>query len=213
MRGVLFDYGGVLTTHVGESMDAWQARDRVQPESFGRVLKKWLSRDAAAGNPIHQLESGAITGDEFSRLLAAELVDVDGQELEPEGMLDRMFAGIRQAPEMYALVRGLKSAGLKVGLLSNSWANTYPRSEIDELFDPVVISGEVGLRKPDRAIYELALAQMGLAAHEVVFIDDGIPNVEGAERAGLIALRHVDAATTRAGLAELVPDLSTAGAR
>jgi putative hydrolase of the HAD superfamily len=94
-----------------------------------------------------------------------------------------------------------------VGLLSNSWGNTYPRERIDALLDPVVISGEVGLRKPHAAIFELALERLGVPADRVLFIDDAEPNILGARAVGLQALLHADAATTRAALAALIPTL------
>lgn len=110
---------------------------------------------------------------------------------------------------MFALVEELRAAGLRVGLLSNSWGNTYPRARIDALLDPVVISGEVGLRKPDVAIYELALDRLGVPADRVLFIDDADPNVLGARASGLRALLHVDHPSTRSSLAELVPELNS----
>jgi HAD superfamily hydrolase (TIGR01509 family) len=109
---------------------------------------------------------------------------------------------------MFALAEELRGLGLRVGLVSNSWGNTYPRELIDALLDPIVISGEVGLRKPDAAIYELALHRLGVAAERTLFVDDAEPNVLGARAVGLQALLHTDAAATRVALAVLVPDLS-----
>nr|WP_240963304.1 HAD-IA family hydrolase [Antrihabitans stalactiti] len=108
---------------------------------------------------------------------------------------------------MFELAEDLREAGLAVGLLSNSWGNTYPRAQIDELFDPVVISGEVGLRKPHAAIYELAVDKLGVPADRVLFIDDAEPNVLGARAVGLQALLHLDHPSTRAAVAELAPHL------
>ena len=71
-----------------------------------------------------------------------------------------------------------------------------------------MISGEVGLRKPHAAIYELALDRLGVPADRVLFIDDAEPNVLGARAVGLQSLLHIDHASTRAALAELVPDLN-----
>jgi putative hydrolase of the HAD superfamily len=79
---------------------------------------------------------------------------------------------------------------------------------MDELFDPIVISGEVGLRKPDRAIYELALAQLDVPAQEAVFIDDAEPNLLGARAVGITTVLHRDASSTRRRLAQLIPSLS-----
>jgi putative hydrolase of the HAD superfamily len=211
---VVFDYGGVLTLPVRESIDAWLEADGIDPASFSRTLKAWLSRDAQDGTPIHRLETGELSVPEFDALLAAELATVDGRPVDPVGVLKRLFAGMQPDPAMFALVEDLRAAGVRVGLLSNSWGNTYPRERIDALFHAVVISGEVGMRKPLAPIYELALERLGIPAGRVLFIDDAEPNILGARRVGLQAFLHADAVTTRAALAALIPDLdlSTTGA-
>ena len=205
---VLFDYGGVLTNPVKHSIAGWLAADAIEPESFSRTLRAWLSRDAEDGTPVHRLETGELTIPDFEALLAAELRTVDGRAVAPEGILGRLFADMQPEPAMFALAEELRATGLKVGLLSNSWGNTYPRARIDALLDPVVISGEVGLRKPHAAIYELALDRLGVPADRVLFVDDAEPNVLGARTVGLQALLHTDHPSTRAALAELVPDLN-----
>lgn len=205
---VLFDYGGVLTGPVKHSIAAWLAADAIEPESFSRTLQAWLSRNAQDGSPVHRLETGELTVAEFESLLAAELRTTEGSAVAPDGILRRLFAGMQPDPAMFALVEELRATGMKVGLLSNSWGNTYPRARIDAILDPVVISGEVGLRKPHAAIYELALDRLGLPADRVLFIDDAEPNVLGARTAGLHALLHTDPLSTRAALVELVPDLN-----
>jgi len=205
---VLFDYGGVLTGPVKHSIAGWLAADAIEPESFSRTLRAWLSQDAEDGTPIHRLETGDLTVADFEVLLAAELRTTDGRAVVPDGILGRLFATLQPDPAMFALAEELRATGLKVGLLSNSWAHTYPRARIDALLDPVVISGEVGLRKPHAAIYELALDRLGLTADQVLFIDDAEPNVLGARAVGLHALLHADHPTTRAALADLVPDLN-----
>ncbi|MFC7505762.1 HAD family hydrolase, partial [Nocardioides sp. GCM10030258] len=172
---VLFDYGGVLTGPVKHSIANWLAADAIEPESFSGALQAWLSRNAPDGTPVHRLETGELTVAEFERLLAAELRTTDGSAVVPDGILSRLFAGMLPDAEMFLLAEELRFAGLEVGLLSNSWGNTYPRARIDALLDPVVISGEVGLRKPHAAIYELALDRLGLPADRVLFIDDAEP--------------------------------------
>lgn len=211
---VVFDYGGVLTLPVRESIDAWLEADGIDPASFSRTLKAWLSRDAQVGTPIHRLETGELSVPEFDALLAAELATVDGRPVDPVGVLKRLFAGMQPDPAMFALVEDLRAAGVRVGLLSNSWGNTYPRERIDALFDPVLISGEVGMRKPLAPIYELALERLHTPAGRVLFIDDAEPNIVGARHVGLQSFLHTDAVTTRAALAALIPDLdlSTTGA-
>ncbi|MFF8605630.1 HAD family hydrolase [Streptomyces sp. NPDC015346] len=205
---VLFDYGGVLTGPVKRAIADWLVADAIAPESFSHTLRAWLSRDAPDGTPIHRLETGELPVEEFEALFAAELRTTDGRPVIASGILGRFFAGMRPDPAMFALAEELRRHDVRVGLLSNSWGNTYPRRWIDAFFDPVVISGEVGLRKPHAAIYELALDRLGVPPDRVLFLDDAEPNVLGARSVGLHGLLHVDASSTRAALAGLVPDLN-----
>jgi HAD superfamily hydrolase (TIGR01509 family) len=205
--GVLFDYGGVMTGPVGDSIRAWHAADGIDPASFTKTLKQWLSRTVNWETPIHQLETGEVSIEEFEQTFAAELTTVEGSAPEASGILGRMFAEMRPDPEMFSLVEELRATGVRVGLLSNSWGDMYPRELIDDLFDPVVISGEIGLRKPQAAIYEHALDLLELPAGRVLFIDDAEPNIIGARAAGLHALLHTSPSCTRAALATLLPAL------
>ena len=91
---------------------------------------------------------------------------------------------------MTALVRRARHAGLRTGLLSNSWGNDYPRDGWDEMFDVVVISGEVGMRKPEPEIFHHTLDLIGLAAAECVFVDDLPHNVAAAVELGMVGVRH-----------------------
>jgi len=204
---VVFDYGGVLTTPVRDSIAAWLTRDGIDPASFSRTLKAWMSRSVADGTPIHRLETGELSAAEFEALLAAELVGVGGGPVAAGGLLDGLFADLRPDPAMFELVAELRTVGVRVALLSNSWGNSYPRDRIDALFDPVVISSEIGMRKPDPEIFEHTLGLLGVQAADAVFVDDAAQNVAGAQRSGLHTVRHVNAATTRHYLARRLPGL------
>lgn len=210
LRAAVFDYGGVLTTPVRHTIASWLEADRITPESFSRTLRSWLSRSAPDGTPIHRLETGELGTAEFERLLAAELTTYDGSPVLAEGLLTRLFREMGTDAVMIGLVREIRSSGVRTVLLSNSWGNTYPRELIAELFDGVVISGEVGLRKPDPKIYHLALDQIGAAAAESVFIDDAEPNIEAAAALGMHTVHHAEPAVTRRRLAELIPGLAAA---
>jgi putative hydrolase of the HAD superfamily len=201
---VVFDYGGVLTTPVHESIRAWLERDGIDPNSFSRTLKAWLSRSALEGTPIHRLETGELSILEFDTLLGAELVDVTGEPLPPMDLLKGMFADMRPDPVMFDLVRDLKNAGIRVALLSNSWGNTHPREQIDALFDPVVVSGEVGMRKPNPEIFTHVLDLLNVAPNRVVFVDDAEPNTDGARLLGIQTILHTEPETTRRELARLI---------
>ena len=108
-------------------------------------------------------------------------------------MLTRMFAGMRVETSMLDMVRAARADGIRTGLLSNSWGLNYERDGWDTLFEAVVISGEVGLRKPDPAIYALAAQRLDLPPEQIVFVDDLRPNVRAAVAAGMVGVQHVDA--------------------
>ena len=96
-------------------------------------------------------------------------------------------------------------AGIRTALLSNSWGNDYPREGWADMFDVVVISGEVGMRKPDREIFELVLNRIGLTAAECVFIDDIPRNVTAAAQVGLVGIVHRSFDETAGELESLFP--------
>lgn len=206
---VVFDYGGVLTTPIGDSIAAWLEADGIRPASFSAALKEWLGRRAEDGTPIHRLETGELSAQEFGAVLAARLTTFDGTPVDPTGVVHRLFAGMRADEPMYELVADLHAAGVRTALLSNSWGNTYPRERLTALMDVMVISGEVGLRKPGPEIYRITLERLGIAdPATAVFIDDAEPNVIGAAAVGMRGLLHTDAASTRTALAALIPALA-----
>jgi putative hydrolase of the HAD superfamily len=198
LRGLLVDYGGVLTNPLSEFIGNWMRTDGVDPDRFADLMRRWLGPDVDR-NPIHDLETGRIDAAEFERLLAVELA-TDGpdpaQARHTAGMLTRMFSGMRVEPSMIDVLRTARAAGLRTGLLSNSWGLDYEREGWETLFDAVVISGEVGLRKPDPAIYALAAKRMALPPEQIVFVDDLRPNVRAAVVAGMVGVQHVDVGTT-----------------
>jgi putative hydrolase of the HAD superfamily len=99
---------------------------------------------------------------------------------------------------MLNAVRKARESGLRTALLSNSWGNrdSYAFEHFDTLFDAVVISGEVGMRKPDPGIYALAAREVGVPPGQCVFVDDIAANVRGAVEAGMVGVHHTDTAAT-----------------
>ncbi|NMD56093.1 HAD-IA family hydrolase [Tsukamurella conjunctivitidis] len=192
------------------SIEAWIADESIDPASFTTTLKAWLGRDAESGSPIHRLETGELPEAEFDAEFAAALRTTTGAPVDPDGVLRRMFARVEEDPAMWELAEDLRAAGVPVAIVSNSWGggNLYPRERLAALFAPVIISEEVGLRKPDPGIFTLALDALGVAADRAAFIDDAAPNVEGAAALGIRAVHHTDPETTRAALRELIPALA-----
>jgi putative hydrolase of the HAD superfamily len=105
--------------------------------------------------------------------------------------VDRMFGGVGPDEAMQAVLRRARAAGIRTGLISNSMGDTvYDRSTFAELFDGVVISGEVGLHKPQPEIFLLGAERAGVEPAECVFVDDLRENCEGAEAVGMTAILH-----------------------
>ena len=120
-------------------------------------------------------------------------------------MLRRMFAASVPIPAMYDTIRAVRKAGFSTALLSNSWGcDEYPRADFPELFDAVVISAEVGMRKPEEGIFLHAVQTLGLTPQECVFIDDMQANVDAATACGMAAVLHTEAETTAAALQDLL---------
>lgn len=202
-RAVLFDFGGVLTSAVADSFGVWVVENDVDGPAAAAVIGGWLSGAQGEPNPLHALETGSAPAHEFETALAERLRRRDGSPVSPVGLLDGLFAGLRPQEEMWQLAGELRRSGTAVGLLSNSWGGQYPEQRLAEVFDDVVISERVGLRKPDPAIYRLAAQRIGVAATGCVFIDDLPINVTAAQRLGMSGIVHKDPAGTRLALQRL----------
>jgi len=207
-KALIVDYGGVLTSPLGNAMDHWFTTDDIDQASFRETMRDWLGlteSTTASVSPIHALERGDVAPDEFERQLAARLRTVGGGPVVAEGLLMRMFAGYAGAEPspLIEAVRRVKAAGFATALLSNSWGMDYPREAWPDLFDVVVISGEVRMRKPEAEIYHLTLDQLGLSGADCVFVDDLRPNVRAAAELGIVGIEHVSADATMAELERL----------
>ncbi len=208
LRGVITDWGGVMTNPMAEAMNAWLDADGIDRKSYAAAIRPWLAQAYEAGstgNPVHALERGECVAEEFERALADRLVRFDGQPVVAEGLLNRMFAASTMVAAMRELMRALRQAGVRTALLSNSWGGTgYPRDIFPEMFDVVVISAEVGMRKPEEEIFRHAAALLGLEPEECVFIDDIQANVLAAEAVGLVGVCHREPSRTAELLGELL---------
>ena len=198
LRALLVDFGGVLTTNVWDSFRAF-----CDAEGLDRVrVKKLFREDPEALALLRRLETGELDEDEFS----ADFGPLLGIPRERhEGLVDRLFAGMQPEESMFEALRRARRAGLKTGMISNSWGRgRYDRSMFDELFDGVVISGEVGLHKPQPQIFELGAERVGLPPSKCVFVDDLKENCEGAEAVGMVAVLHRGPDQTLERLEELL---------
>jgi epoxide hydrolase-like predicted phosphatase len=193
LRALLVDWGGVLTEPLESAMRSWAETDGVDFDHYSNVMREWLGQhqgELAITNPVAALERGEIEVPHFEEEFAARLSLATGHPVRAAGLVQRMFDQFAHAPAMSALVLRARRAGLRTGLLSNSWGNEYPREGWDEMFDAIVISGEVGMRKPEPAIFRHALELLGAMADETVFVDDLRVNVLAAAELGLVGVHH-----------------------
>jgi putative hydrolase of the HAD superfamily len=208
LRGVIIDWGGVMTNPILETINAWIEAEGVDRASYTAVMRPWVSQaydPDGAGNPIHALERGECTNEEFEQLLADQLVLVGGGPVPADGLLARMFAATLPDVAMQEMLRACRQAGFQTALLSNSWGRLdYPRHLFPELFDAVVISGEAGMRKPEPRIFLHAAALLGLEPAECIFIDDIEANVLAAEAVGMVGVHHRELRSTTERLSELL---------
>jgi len=185
-RAVIFDFGGVfIDSPFTALVEAAQARNLDPDHMLGLIFGPY---DQDTDHPWHRLERGEVTVMEARDQILADSVAQAGQAVDPFELLAAL-SGSEVRAEMVEFCRGVRSRGLKTGLLTNNakefedfWRPLIP---LDELFDDVVDSSEVGLRKPDARIYELALGRLGVEAADAVFVDDAPGNVAGAERVGI----------------------------
>jgi epoxide hydrolase-like predicted phosphatase len=184
---LLIDWGGVLTTNLFASFQAHCLRAQIDP---AKLLGRFRD-DREARQLLIELETGKLAERDFEVELARLL------EVEPDGLIDGLFAGVEPDTAMVGAVRTLRGAGVKTGLVSNSWGvHRYPHDLFDELFDGVVISGDEGIRKPAKRMYELGAARLGVAPDACVFVDDLPFNLTPAEEMGMATIHHTDAAKT-----------------
>jgi putative hydrolase of the HAD superfamily len=182
MKGLLVDFGGVLTTNVFQSFKAFCVAEGLPENAFRDLLKS----DPEVRANLRKLETNQMTADEFGRHIGP-LLGV----AETDGLMNRLFSGIGPDLAMIDAVRSTRGAGIRTGLISNSvGSDIYDQAVLDELFESVVISGEVGLHKPQPEIFRLGAERIDLPPEQCVFVDDLRENCAGAEAVGMTAILH-----------------------
>lgn len=187
-QGLILDFGGVVTTDLFAEWSAFCVREGLEPGAFARVLND----DQEGRHAFEDVEAGKISQREFEVTLGHLL------GIEDHGLLTRALDGLRPRTEVLDLIHRARSAGIRVGLLSNSWGDgeydPYAGYDLDSIFDAVVISGDTGTRKPDAAIYLIAADELGVPPGECVFADDTAANLPVAEELGMATVHFTDAA-------------------
>ncbi|MGZ4166948.1 MAG: HAD family hydrolase [Solirubrobacteraceae bacterium] len=193
--GLLVDWGGVMTTDLFASFRAFCEQEDLSPDAIGERFRT----DRASRDLLIALETGALPEAEFEQRFAETL------GVSPDRLIERMFAGGSPDDAMQHAVRAARAAGIRTGLISNSWGTSrYDRALLAELFDGVVISGEVGMRKPTPEIYEHGARAIGLAPEACVFVDDLTFNLAPARELGMATVHHVASQETIGELQRLL---------
>jgi putative hydrolase of the HAD superfamily len=186
-RGLLIDWGGVLTTNLFASFRDYCVRVQIDPQS----LRVRFSSDPQFRELLIALEKGELQETNFEQQLAPLL------GVEPDGLIDGLFAGVQPDAAMVEAVRLARAGGVRTALVSNSWGvHRYPHDLFDELFDGVVISAVEGTRKPSRRMYELGAERAGVAPEQAVYVDDLPFNLTPAEELGMATIHHTSAEQT-----------------
>jgi putative hydrolase of the HAD superfamily len=185
--GLLIDWGGVLTTNLFASFQAYCLQAQIDPQT----LRGRFSADPASRELLIALEKGELEEAAFELRFAALL------EVEPDGLIDGLFAGVQPDMAMVDAVSRAHDAGVRTALVSNSWGiHRYPHDLLSKIFDGIVLSGEERIRKPSRRMYELGAERAGAPAERCVFVDDLAFNLPPAEKLGMATVHHISAETT-----------------
>ena len=193
--GLLVDWGGVMTTDVFASFGAFCVREGLAEGAVQQLFRS----DLTARGLLAGLETGAVTQDAFERGIAA-LLDVPAP-----GLIERLMRDTRPEPRMAEAVLAARAAGIRTGLVSNSWGSGgYPREQFAELFVGVVISGEAKVCKPSREIYELGAEAISVRPDQCVFVDDLRGNLKPAQELGMAVVHHTSVDETLERLSDLL---------
>ena len=190
IRALISDFGGVLTTPLSAGFLAYQEEAGVSLEELGGAMARATA--AHGDHPLFVLERGEISEAEFARRLEEQL---DGR-FDLGRLRQLYFERLDPNPPMIEWVAGARERGLRTALLTNNvreweplWRAKLP--ELERIFEVVVDSAFVGMRKPEPEIYELTLERLGgeVEAADCLFLDDLEVNCETARALGMRAVR------------------------
>ena len=196
VRAVICDFGGVLTTPLIGAFAAFQEGTGISLEHLGTAMSA-ATADLDGAHPLFELECGRISEERFLGLLRTHLEPEIGHRPELHRFKEQYFDALDPNHEMIDLMASLRDRGYRMALLTNNvreWEPVWRRMlPVDEIFETVVDSAFVGMRKPDPAIYELTVARLdGIAADQSLFIDDTEINCEAARELGIQTVHFRD---------------------
>jgi putative hydrolase of the HAD superfamily len=197
VRAVICDFGGVLTTPLLRSFAAVQDETGISFEVLGRAMQRIAEADGE--HPLFELERGKISEARFLDRLRGELAADLGHQPELHRFSEIYFDALEPNQPMIDLMRGVRGRGLRMALLTNNvreweplWRSMLP---VDEIFEVVVDSAFVGIRKPEPQIYELTLTRLreasglrDLGAGDCLFVDDAEVNCDSAGALGMMTI-------------------------
>ncbi|HZN88171.1 MAG TPA: HAD family phosphatase [Thermoleophilaceae bacterium] len=191
-RVLISDFGGVLSSPLEAGFLAYQEESGVTLAELGRAMAG--AAEEHGDQPLFQLERGEITEAEFRARIEAHLE----RDFDLARLIELSIKRVESNTPMVEFVRELRADGVRAALLTNNvreWESLWRSPLVDDLFEVVVVSAEVGLRKPDPAIYTLTLERLGdsVSAEDCVFVDDLEINCEAARALGIQAVHFVDA--------------------
>jgi putative hydrolase of the HAD superfamily len=191
---VISDFGGVLTSPLIQSFASVQDETGIPMDELGEAMSRIEAEDGS--HPLFELETGRVAEVDFLNRLAAALEPVIGHRPEMHRFSEIYFDALHPNEPMIELMREMKNAGYTMAMLTNNVREWEPRWRsmlpVDEIFELVIDSGFVGMRKPDAEIYELTLERLGGPSPEsCLFIDDIEANIEGAAALGLKTVHYV----------------------
>ncbi|HEY2438721.1 MAG TPA: HAD family phosphatase, partial [Solirubrobacteraceae bacterium] len=184
---VISDFGGVLTSPLLGSFQAFQESSGISLQELGTAMAAIAAHRGA--NPLFELETARITEEQFLTELAGRLSEQLGRPVTLDGFGESYFANLEPNEPMIDYMRSLRERGYKLAICTNNvreWEPLWRRMlPVDEIFDVVVDSAFVGTRKPEPRIYELTLARLGVEAAAAVMIDDIEINCAAARELGI----------------------------
>jgi HAD superfamily hydrolase (TIGR01509 family) len=194
VRGLLVDFGGVLTNPLEPLLREFC---RAKGLADDAITASMVPGSAFKGE-LDAFERGEVSEQEFTARFASHL------GLAPADLAD-MWVNLRLDEQMFGVVSHFRRQGVRTCLLSNSWGlGVYPRDRLAEAFDGVVISGEVGMRKPEGAIFLRAASLIEVDPTCCVVVDDSPSNLSGALAVGMTVVRHLDPETTMKDLTRVL---------
>ena len=190
IEAIVSDFGGVLTTPLIETFAALQEEDQLDQGAMRAAIQRITAETGS--HPVHELETGRMTERDFLAALAAQLHADLGRDVEMHSFAERYFGHLQPNEPMLVFLRELRDRGYRLAMLTNNvrewearWRAMLP---VDELFEVVVDSGFVGLRKPDPAIYRLTCDRLGVEPDQCLFVDDIEVNCTAAADLGMTAV-------------------------